>query len=256
MKKIVVVLIFCAFRLIAQTPTGKPGANATGHIFGKIVDSAGKAITDASIMLLQNQTDSNTSKAKYILLKGVPSSAIGEFSFEDLPVAGKLKIKISAIGYKEFDQVISFAPAINPGQKTPPQNGGNMAMGFEKDLGKIVLSADEQVLQGVTITAAKSMMKLDIDKKVFNVEKNIVSEGGTAVDVMKNVPSVNVDIDGNVTLRNSAPQILVDGRPTTLTLDQIPANAIESVEVMTNPSAKIRCVRRWRRYIKYRAEKK
>src|SRR5215210_5415319 len=55
---------------------------------------------------------------------------------------------------------------------------------------------------------------------------------------MKNVPSVNVDIDGNVTLRNSAPQIFVDGRPTTMSLDQIPADAIESVEIITNPSAK------------------
>jgi outer membrane receptor protein involved in Fe transport len=70
------------------------------------------------------------------------------------------------------------------------------------------------------------------------VEKDLSSVGGTAVDVMKNVPSVSVDIDGNVTLRNSAPQIYVDGRPTTLTLDQIPADEIASVEVITNPSAK------------------
>jgi len=65
-----------------------------------------------------------------------------------------------------------------------------------------------------------------------------VSAGGTAVDVMKNVPSLNVDIDGNVTMRNASPTIFIDGRPTTLTLDQIPADAIESVEVITNPSAK------------------
>ncbi|MEP7319707.1 MAG: outer membrane beta-barrel protein, partial [Panacibacter sp.] len=64
------------------------------------------------------------------------------------------------------------------------------------------------------------------------------SAGGTALDVMRNVPSVNVDIDGNVSVRNSSPTIFVDGRPTTLTLDQIPADAIESVEVITNPSAK------------------
>jgi outer membrane receptor protein involved in Fe transport len=70
------------------------------------------------------------------------------------------------------------------------------------------------------------------------VDKNIVSSGGTALDVMKNVPSVQVDIDGNVKLRNAAPQIYVDGRPTTLSLDQIPADAIQSVEVITNPSAK------------------
>ena len=82
------------------------------------------------------------------------------------------------------------------------------------------------------------MLTLNIDRKVFNVEKSLTSVGGTAVDVMKNVPSVNVDIDGNVTLRNTAPQIFVDGRPTTLTLEQIPADAIASVEIITNPSAK------------------
>src|SRR4029077_7124408 len=64
------------------------------------------------------------------------------------------------------------------------------------------------------------------------------SVGGTAIDVMKNVPSVNVDIDGNVSLRNAPAQIFVDGRPTTLTLEQIPADAIQSVEIITNPSAK------------------
>jgi outer membrane receptor protein involved in Fe transport len=79
---------------------------------------------------------------------------------------------------------------------------------------------------------------MDIDKKVFSVDKNIVTAGGSALDVMKNVPSVNVDIDGNVALRNAPPQLFVDGRPTTLTLEQIPADAIESVEVITNPSAK------------------
>ncbi|MDE3126034.1 MAG: TonB-dependent receptor, partial [Bacteroidota bacterium] len=84
----------------------------------------------------------------------------------------------------------------------------------------------------------KPTLKMDIDKKVYNVEKDIVNAGGTALDVMKNVPSVNVDIDGNVTLRNATPQIYIEGRPTTLTLDQIPADAIESVEVITNPSAK------------------
>jgi len=110
--------------------------------------------------------------------------------------------------------------------------------GFEKDLGNIKLNAAATQLQEVTVTASKPLMRLDIDKKVFNVEKNIVNAGGTAVDVMKNVPSLNVDIDGNVLLRNAAPQIFVDGRPTTLSLDQVPADAIESVEVITNPSAK------------------
>jgi hypothetical protein len=80
-------------------------------------------------------------------------------------------------------------------------------------------------------------MELGIDRRVFNVEKNITSTGGTAVDVMKNIPSVTVDVEGNVQLRNASPQIFVDGRPTILTLDQIPADNIEKVELITNPSA-------------------
>jgi outer membrane receptor protein involved in Fe transport len=109
---------------------------------------------------------------------------------------------------------------------------------FDKDLGKIVLTTDAKQLEAVVVIAKKPGLTMDIDKKVFNVEKNLVSTGGTALDVMKNVPSVQVDIDGNVTLRNATPQIYIDGRPSTLSLDQIPADAIESVEVITNPSAK------------------
>jgi hypothetical protein len=97
---------------------------------------------------------------------------------------------------------------------------------FEKDLGTIKLITDVKELGSVTVTASPPTMKLELDKKVFNVEKNIVSAGGTGLDVMRNVPSVNVDIDGNVTLRGSTPTIFIDGRPTTLSLDEIPADAI------------------------------
>src|SRR5436189_4282600 len=114
----------------------------------------------------------------------------------------------------------------------------SMLSGIDKDLGNIKLEIDALQLQNVTVTSSKALMEMKIDRKVFNVEKNLTSVGGTAVDVMKNVPSVNVDIDGNVTLRNAAPQIFIDGRPTTLTLEQIPADEIASVEIITNPSAK------------------
>ncbi|HMU10377.1 MAG TPA: TonB-dependent receptor, partial [Ferruginibacter sp.] len=114
----------------------------------------------------------------------------------------------------------------------------SMLSGVDKDLGNIKLEADAKQLENVTLSASKATLEMKIDRKVFNVEKNLNSVGGTAVDVMKNVPSVNVDIDGNVSLRNAAPQIFVDGRPTTMTLDQIPADAIASVEIITNPSAK------------------
>src|SRR5262249_53192933 len=102
----------------------------------------------------------------------------------------------------------------------------------------IKLTVDEKLLSNVTVNSSKPLVQLAIDRKIYNVDKDISVAGGTAVDVMKNVPSVSVDIDGNVTLRNASPQIYVDGRPTTLTLDQIPADQIQSVEVITNPSAK------------------
>ena len=82
--------------------------------------------------------------------------------------------------------------------------------GVDKDLGNIKVEADAQVLEAVTVSGSKPLMQMGIDRKIFNVEKNITSAGGTGVDVMRNIPSVNVDIDGNVTLRNSAPQIFVD----------------------------------------------
>jgi hypothetical protein len=79
---------------------------------------------------------------------------------------------------------------------------------------------------------------MGIDRKIFNVDKNLSSTGQTAVEVMKNIPNLNVDIDGNVTLRNASPTLLIDNRPTTLTMDQIPADIIDRVEIITNPSAK------------------
>ncbi len=223
-------LLICN-QLFSQGPGGFPGGGApgggnNGHVYGKITDSSGRPLADASVVLLQSHLDPATKKTKEVLLKGLVTKNNGEFNFEELPAMGALKLKISISGYKTLEQSISFMPAA----------GG--APSFDKDLGKIKLNPDVKQLEAVTVTANKPLVRLDADKKIFNVEKNIVSAGGTALDVMKNVPSVNVDIDGNVTLRNAAPQLYVDGRPTTLTLDQIPADAIESVEVITNPSAK------------------
>ena len=90
----------------------------------------------------------------------------------------------------------------------------------------------------VTVTGEKSTLELKPDRKVFNVEKDLSARGGDAVDVMKNIPGVATDESGNVTLRNNTPIIYVDGKPTTLTLEQIPADQIDKVEVITNPSAK------------------
>jgi outer membrane receptor protein involved in Fe transport len=245
MKKLITLLYlsFVALQLTAQMP-GMPAA--AGRIYGKITDSTGKAISNASVVLLQQRPDTATGKNKDVLLKGIITRSSGEFNFEEVSFSGILKLKIEATGYLGWEETLSLLPAMpgmNGGQQpTAPAGmppGGNAAASLEKNMGKIKLLSNANLLQGVTVTStAKPLMQLDLDKKVFNVEKNLVSAGGTALDVMQNVPSVNVDIDGKVTVRNSSPQLYIDGRPTTLSLDQIPAASIESVEVITNPSAK------------------
>src|ERR1044071_3729052 len=245
MKKLFLIAIFiCSFSLLfAQMPGmgGKAMPNL-GRVYGKLVDSTGKSIGDASVMLLQNKFDSTLKKNKEVLLKGMITQANGDFNFEELPIFRPLKLEISALGHKAIEQTVTIQPKMDANAPKPNSNQtpdfSAMASAFEKDLGKITMKTDLKELGNVTVTSTNSKLRMDIDKKVFNVDQNIVTAGGTALDVMKNVPSVNVDIDGNVTLRNATPQIYIDGRPTTLTLDQIPADAIESVEVITNPSAK------------------
>jgi outer membrane receptor protein involved in Fe transport len=226
------ILVLAALTTMAQMPGNRPaGANQmTGRFYGKVVDAANKGIEATSVTLVTNRMDSATRKQKEVIVTGMLTAANGEFSLENVPVMGRYKLRISGIGYKAFEQDVSF--------QAPKGNPAAMMSAFDKDLGNLKLEIDDKVLEGVTVTANKPLLQMGIDRKVFNVDRNIVSQGGSAIDVMKNVPSVNVDIDGNVTLRNNAPQIFVDGRPTNMTLEQIPADAIESVEIITNPSAK------------------
>ena len=259
MKKIILLIIVAltAISGFAQMPGGTPpagmggtGAGNIGHVYGKLTDADGKGVSGASVMLMRSKMDSATKKLKEVLVKGLITKSNGDFNFEELPLKSDLKLKVSNSGYKPYEQIISFFSKMEPGAAKPaagaapssgsamPSFGGGGMPSFDKDLGNIKLTPDAKQLQDVTITAPTSSIRLSADKKIFNVEKNIMSAGGTGVDVMRNVPSVNVDIDGNISIRNSAPQLLIDGRPTTLTLEQIPADAIESVEVITNPSAK------------------
>ncbi len=246
--KIVLAIFLAVFSLeaSAQFPGGGKSIPNMGHIYGKIVDSSGRGLSGATVILLQSKFDTATKKRKDVLLKGLSTGNAGEFNFEDLPMFGTLKLKVSETGFKAYEQTVVFQMKMPAGGV--PKSGTDPAAavsamsgtinGFDKDLGNIRLQREQQELAAVVVTATKPTMTVGIDKKTYNVEKDLVNAGGTALDVMKNVPSVNVDIDGNVTLRNSSPQLYIDGRPTTLTLDQIPADAIESVEVITNPSAK------------------
>ena len=114
------------------------------------------------------------------------------------------------------------------------------------DLGVVGLQVAGIALNEVEIRAEKSETQFSLDKRVFNVGKDLANQGGTAQDILDNVPSVSVDIEGGVSLRGSeGVRILIDGRPSGLAnqdnangLRSIPANLIESVEVITNPSAR------------------
>lgn len=115
----------------------------------------------------------------------------------------------------------------------------------ETDLGTILLTADATALDEVVVRAEKSQVQFDLDKTVFNVGKDLANRGGSAADVLDNVPSVQVDAEGNVSLRGSENvRILVDGKPSGLVsfgsngLQNLPANMIDRVEVITNPSAR------------------
>lgn len=114
------------------------------------------------------------------------------------------------------------------------------------DLGRIELALSSSMLEAVEVVEEKSQMQLALDKKVFNVEKDLANRGGSATDVLDNLPSVTVDLEGNVSLRGSqSVRILIDGKPSGLAgissqaaLQNLPANLIDRVEVITNPSAR------------------
>lgn len=240
MRKLILFALFITGTITvnAQFPAGgrpgggNPQAMNIGRVYGKIVDNkTNKGLEGVSVQYIQSKFDTATRKRKDTVLAGMFTRNNGDFSLEGLPIFGNARIKFTTIGYKEVEQTVAFQM----------RGGGDMSQALsaiDKDLGNIKMQADAQVLEQVTVSGQKSLVQLGVDRKVFNVERNISSVGGTAVDVMRQVPSVSVDIDGNVTLRNNAPQIFVDGRPSTLTLEQIPADAISTIEIITNPSAK------------------
>ncbi|MDQ6609321.1 MAG: TonB-dependent receptor [Bacteroidota bacterium] len=242
MKKIFTLTMISFLGLIsyAQNPMfnrgGQGGQMPAGHFYGKVVDAANNGLEAASVILVTKKMDSATKTMKEVVVGGMLTTGSGDFSIENVPLFGRYTLRITGIGFKTVEKAVGFDMP-----NRDAASGGDMTTmlgALDKDLGNLKIEMDEKVLGNVTVTASRPMMTLGIDRKIFNVDRNLTSAGGTAVDIMKNVPSVNVDIDGNVTLRNTAPTLFVDGRPTTLTLDQIPADAIESVEVITNPSAK------------------
>jgi len=204
--------LFCGFFLNAQEPPSfDTGMSPNGSMQGRTYEASNKeALPFISILLLQLEKDS--------IIHGAISDENGYFILENVPY-GTYRLKATSIGYDPLVKVVRLDAS-------------------KLEIGDLYLKTSESLLQTVTITAEKSAIELHPDKKVINVEKDISAKGGTALDALKNAPGVTVNEDDEVLLRNNAPIIYVDGKPTTLTMRQIPADQISTIEIITNPSAK------------------
>lgn len=213
---------------IAQPSAVKAGAGAGGSkegfgvISGSLHDASNNEHVEYASVVVFRSADSS-------MITGALTDARGKFIIEKL-VPGNYYLRIQFIGYENKlipNLVISNQSA-------------------DIKLGEISIKSMASSLSGVEIVSQKAMITNNLDKKVIAVDKNMAIGGGTATDVMENVPSVTVDADGNVSLRgNLNITLLIDGKPSSQTgistsdiLNQIPANAIESVEVITNPSVR------------------
>ena len=194
---------------------------AKALVKGKVVDFNSQLPLEYATVTLFEQKDSS-------MVTGAITDETGGFLLET--TFGRYYAQIEFLAYKKV--IID-----------------NIALTREEpviNLGIIPLEPDSKMLDVVEVRAEKSQMQLSLDKRVFNVGKDLANSGGTAADVLDNVPSVTVDVEGNVELRGSGGvRILVDGKPSGLVgisnsdgLRQIPANLIDRVEVITNPSAR------------------
>jgi outer membrane receptor protein involved in Fe transport len=210
------------FLLISSYGQQRANEKARGKIIGKVIDSS-------SDLPLEYATVTLFVTGKSKAFNGTTSDSTGDFTLTNIP-HGSFNIVIEFIGYQTF----------NLNNITVNQKHGII------DLKNVFLKKKQETLQTVTVTAQGKLIDNKIDKLVFNAEKDITSQTGVATDVLKKVPQVSVDVDGNVELAGSTSiRFLINGKPSTIfgsnitdVLQSIPASQIKSVEVITNPGAK------------------
>ncbi len=196
------------------------------QVTGKVVDFGTKqAIDFANVSVIKPSEVSQVGPASEQLVTGTITDATGAFTLE--LADGKYTIVVSFMGYSEQRKEITVS-------------------GKPLNIGRIQLKEDTQALSEVEVVGQGSSMRFELDKKVFTVDQNIASAGASVTDVLENIPSVDVDQEGNISLRNSEDvEIWINGRPAGLNsenraqvLQQMPAGTIEKIELITNPSAK------------------
>ena len=213
-----VLIISCTDLFAQNNGTPENGAKLTG----KIVDSVNSQPIDYATITLYEDGNSKP-------FSGATSNSKGVFVIDKLPI-GNYHVVYGFIGYQPKTQkgiLISKA-------------GSNI------NLGTIALSVSAEALTAVTVTGQKNLIENKIDKMVYNAEKDITSQGGIATDLLKKIPMISVDVDGNVELQgNSNIRFLINGKPSSIfgnsiadALQSIPASQIKSIEVITSPGAK------------------
>ncbi|URM36733.1 outer membrane beta-barrel family protein [Flavobacterium anhuiense] len=217
MKKIkfavLLVFMFTSFYNYSQQgPEGRPKVKVTGKVFEKI-----------SKQPLEYATISLTAPNDTKVVAGGITNPKGEFEVAVAPETYDIKVEFISFKSTEIKQ---------------------KSIQGDTNLGVVNLSEDAAQLNEVVVRAEKSTVEIKLDKKVYNVGQDMIVKGGSVSDVLDNVPSVSVDTEGNVSLRGSDNiRILIDGRPSQAiniaeALRQLPADAIDKVEVITNPSAR------------------
>src|SRR5699024_106284 len=212
MKKIISLslMMFCLIPLAF-------GQAGEGHITGTIYDQNGASVPYASVAVY----DSTRSR----IVTGASSGNDGTFSI-DLN-AGSYLLKVSFLSFETYTEAFQITA------------------GETIDFGAINLQPTAELMDELVVRGERSHMEMSFDRRVFNVGRDITSLGGSAVDVLNNVPSISTDIDGNISLRgNQSVRVLINGKPSSMVsgdvdaLRSIPANMIQKVEIITNPSSK------------------
>ncbi len=215
------ILVFLSFTASGFSNTPVLSLGEKGVVKGKVFDKISNAPIEYATVVIYNAKDSS-------VVTGTVTDIKGEFRISNLD-SGEFYLVVSFLGYRnqQFDNVL-----VKPGQRM-------------YDIGKISLFPSKEVLGEVEVVAERHSIDYHIDKKVVSVGKQMTAASLSAVEVLENVPSVRVDIEGNVSLRGSSGfTVLIDGKPSILdpsdALRQIPASTIDVIEIITNPSVKYR----------------
>ncbi len=196
-------------------------AGGKGKITGKVTDAVSKQPVDYATVSLFKQGSTSP-------FNGISTDPKGNFSLENIP-AGDYRLTIDFLGYKKHAVEHVFVV-----------DGGTMA------LGNVLIDPIQNQLKGVDIVAKAPIIENRIDKMVYNAQNDLTAQSGAAIDVLKKVPQVTVDIDGNVELQGNANiRFLINGKPSSIfgasladALQAIPGSQIKSIEVITSPGAK------------------